>query len=48
MKNTTNYDCISPRMTNPLCRAERLHAWALGALLLHWVADPLLLLVVAG
>jgi hypothetical protein len=48
MKNTTNYGYISPRMTNPLRRGERLHSWALGALLLYWVADPLLLLAVAG
>jgi hypothetical protein len=48
MKNTTNYDYISPRTTNPLRRAERLHSWALRALFLHWAVDPLLLLVVAG
>jgi hypothetical protein len=47
-KNTTGYGYISPRTTNPLHQAERLHSWALGALLLHWAADPLLLLVVAG
>jgi hypothetical protein len=46
-KNTTNYGYISPRMTNPLHRGERLHSWALGALLLHGAAELLLLLTVA-
>jgi hypothetical protein len=48
MKNTTNYGYISPRTTNQLRRAKQLHSWALGALLLHWAMDLLLLLVVAG
>jgi hypothetical protein len=45
-ENTTGYSYISPRTTNPLRRGEQLHSWALGTLLLHWVADPLLLLAV--
>jgi hypothetical protein len=48
MKNTVDYGYISLRATNPLRRGERLHSWALGALLLRWAVDPPLLLVVAG
>jgi hypothetical protein len=47
-ENTIGYGYISPRTTNPLRRGERLHSWALGALLLHWAADSLLLRAVAG
>jgi hypothetical protein len=45
MKNTTSYGYISSRTTNLLHQTERLHSWALGVLLLHWVVDLLLLLV---
>jgi hypothetical protein len=45
MKSTTSYGYISPRTTNLLRQTERLHSWALVVLLLHWVADLLLLLV---